>query len=298
LCRAMRAPSFFLMGFGLYCISLFTLASLKPLIFARVWRDTMLDQQVETPFVKTENLEVVYPNGVVGLKPINLEIYDHQITVLLGPSGAGKSTLLRALNLLILPTKGRIKVRDLGVLTRRGSIRLHRRQTGMIFQQHQLIGRLTVLENVLMGRIGHYPIWRSIFPLNLEERRWALECLNRVGLQEKALSRCDALSGGQQQRVGIARAIAQRPNLVLADEPVASLDPAASTRVLALLRRVCKQDCIPAVISLHQLEYARQIADRIIGLSSGKVLFDGKPGELSESTVKQIYGEIKTMDTS
>ena len=124
----------------------------------------MLDQHGEAPFIKTEHLEVVYPNGAVGLKPLNLEIYDHQITVLLGPSGAGKSTLLRVLNLLITPTKGLIKVRDLGVLTRRGSTRLHRRQTGMIFQQHQLIGRLTVLENVLMGRIGHYSVWRSIFP--------------------------------------------------------------------------------------------------------------------------------------
>ena len=258
----------------------------------------MPDQQGESPLIKTEDLEIVYPNGAVGLKPLNLEIYDHQITVLLGPSGAGKSTLLRALNFLITPTKGRINLRDLGVLTRRGSIRLHRRHTGMIFQQHQLIGRLTVLENVLMGRIGHYPVWRSIFPLNLDERRWALECLNRVGLQEKALSRCDALSGGQQQRVGIARAIAQRPNLVLADEPVASLDPAASSKILALLRRVCKEDAIPAVISLHQLEFARQVADRIIGLSGGKVLFDGKPEQLSDSVIKQLYGEIEAMDTS
>ena len=257
----------------------------------------MLDQQSLTPLIMTEDLKIIYPNGVVGLKPANLEIYDNQITVLLGPSGAGKSTLLRALNLLVPATNGCVRVRDHGVLSRRGSIRLHRRQTGMIFQQHHLIGRLTALENVLMGRIGQYPIWRSIFPLSEEERRWALECLNRVGLQEKALSRCDALSGGQQQRVGIARAIAQRPNLVLADEPVASLDPASSIRVLSLLRRICKEDGIPAVISLHQLEFARQIADRIIGLGSGEVLFDGKPAELSDSVIKQIYGEIERMDT-
>ena len=258
----------------------------------------MLDQRSLTPLIIAEDLEVIYPSGVVGLKPINLEIYDHQITVLLGPSGAGKSTLLRSLNLLISPTSGRVRVRNFGVLLQRSSIRLHRRQTGMIFQQHQLIGRLTVLENVLMGRIGHYPIWRSIFPLSEKERRWALECLDRVGLQEKALSRCDALSGGQQQRVGIARAIAQRPNLVLADEPVASLDPASSIRVLSLLRRICKEDGIPAVISLHQLEFARQIADRIIGLGSGQVLFDDKPEELSDNVIQQIYGEIEEMHTS
>ena len=257
----------------------------------------MPDHRTKVPLVKTDGLEVVYPNGVVGLTPVSLDVYDHQITVLLGPSGAGKSTLLRAMNMLVKPTNGSVCVRNLGVLAHPERIRRHRRQTGMIFQQHQLIGRMTVLENVLMGRIGHYSIWRSIFPLNIEERRWAIECLNRVGLQEKALSRCDTLSGGQQQRVGIARAIAQRPNLVLADEPVASLDPAASIRVLSLLRAVCKEDGIPAVISLHQLEFARQIADRIIGLGSGRVLFDGTPEQLSTGVIDQIYGGIDTMDT-
>ena len=256
----------------------------------------MLDQRHHDPLVSTNKMEVVYSNGVVGLNSVNLGIYDHQITVLLGPSGAGKSTLLRALNLLVTPTNGTVQVRGIGVLAHRKQIRAHRRRTGMIFQQHQLIGRLTVLENVLLGRIANYPIWRSIFPLNIEERCWALECIDRVGLQEKALSRCDALSGGQQQRVGIARAIAQRPSLILADEPVASLDPAASIRVLSLLRSICKEDGIPAVISLHQLELARQIADRVIGLGSGKVLFDGVPEELSPDVVKLIYGEIKTVN--
>ena len=256
----------------------------------------MRNERPKIPVVSTQDLEVIYSNGAVGLTSVSLDIFDHQITVLLGPSGAGKSTFLRALNLLVRPTNGTVKVRNVGVLSARAGIRLHRRQTGMIFQQHQLIGRLTVLENVLMGRIGHYPIWRSIFPLNVEERRWALECLNRVGLQEKALSRCDALSGGQQQRVGIARAIAQRPSLVLADEPVASLDPVTSIRVLLLLRSICKEDGIPAVISLHQLEFASQIADRIIGLGGGKVLFDGPPEELSEVAVNKIYGQIETMD--
>tara|TARA_A100001011_G_C14289997_1_gene835689 strand:+ start:1015 stop:1803 length:789 start_codon:yes stop_codon:yes gene_type:complete len=255
----------------------------------------MLDQAVVDPLIETRDLMVIYPNGTVGLTPISLEIYDHEITVLLGKSGAGKTTLLRALNLLVLPATGSVKVRNIGLLSASGNIRKHRRKTGMIFQQHQLIGRLTVLENVLMGRIGHYPVWRSVFPLGQKERRWALECLDRVGLQEKALSRCDALSGGQQQRVGIARAIAQKPSLVLADEPVASLDPAASIRVLSLLRSICKEDGIPAVISLHQLEFAREIADRIIGLGDGKILFDGTPEDLSGSAVDQIYGKIDQM---
>ena len=246
--------------------------------------------------VEAQEISVIYPNGAIGLRQASMQIFNHQITVLLGPSGAGKSTLLRTLNLLVKPSAGIVKVKGMGTLTNGKNIRSHRRQTGMIFQQHQLIGRLTVLENVLMGRFGHYPIWRSIFALSKLERSWALECLDRVGLQHKALSRCDALSGGQQQRVGIARAIAQRPSLILADEPVASLDPAASLKILSMLRSICKQDHIPAVISLHQLEYARQIADRIIGLKNGEILFDGTPEELTDNVVGQIYGEIKSID--
>jgi phosphonate transport system ATP-binding protein len=248
--------------------------------------------------ITTQDMGVIYPNGTIGLHPISLELFSDQITVLLGTSGAGKSTLLKSLNLLVKPTTGTVEVNGIGILTQESDIRGHRRNTGMIFQQHQLIGRLTVLENVLMGRIGHYPAWRSIFSLNKKERQWALECLDRVSLQHKALSRCDALSGGQQQRVGIARAIAQRPNLILADEPIASLDPAASLRVLSMLRLICKQDKIPAIISLHQLEFARQVADRIIGLSEGKVLFDGRPKELNNDVVNQIYGVVKTPEPS
>ncbi len=243
--------------------------------------------------VEAREISIIYPNGTMGLRQESIQIFNREITVLLGPSGAGKSTLLRALNLLVRPSTGEVQVKGIGTLTNGKDIRAHRRQTGMIFQQHQLIGRLTVLENVLMGRFGHYPIWRSIFSLGNLEKNWALECLDRVGLQQKALSRCDALSGGQQQRVGIARAIAQRPSLILADEPIASLDPAASLKILSMLKSICRQDHIPAVISLHQLEYAREIADRIIGLGNGKILFDGAPDELNESVISQIYGEIK-----
>ena len=253
------------------------------------------DASIDGTLIATQDMGVIYPNGTLGLHPTSLEIFDDQITVLLGPSGAGKSTLLKALNLLVRPTTGVVKVKDIDILATKRDVRAHRRNTGMIFQQHQLVGRLTVLENVLMGRIGNYPAWRSVFSLNKKERQWALECLNRVGLKHKALSRCDALSGGQQQRVGIARAIAQRPSLILADEPIASLDPAASLRVLSMIRLICKQDKIPAVISLHQLEFARQVADRIIGLCEGKVLFDGRPEELNNDVTDQIYGEIKTL---
>ena len=242
------------------------------------------------PFVSLRGVEVIYGNGTVALKPLDLDIADNELTVLLGPSGAGKSSLLRVLNHLVVPTRGTVSVRDLGALAGGPELRQHRRETGMIFQQHQLVGRLTALQNVLMGRIGHYSSWRTLLPLPAEEQSWSLECLERVGLFDKALVRCDSLSGGQQQRVGIARALAQRPRMMLADEPVASLDPAASERILALLGEICRQDRIPAVVSLHQLDYARMFADRIVGLSHGEVVFDGSPDELDSQVLTQIYG--------
>ena len=246
----------------------------------------------QKPFISVSEIEVVYGNGTVALKPLSLDLFDDAVTVLLGPSGAGKSTLLRSLNHLVVPSRGTVSVRGLGTLGNAQTLRAHRRGTGMIFQQHQLIGRLTALQNILIGRLGHYGTWRTMLPMPEGEKRWALECLDRVGLLEKALTRCDALSGGQQQRVGIARAIAQRPRIVLADEPVASLDPAASRRVLGLLRDICRQDRIPAVISLHQLEYARTFADRIIGLAEGRVVFDGPPAALTKGVLDRIYGPV------
>ncbi len=252
----------------------------------------MLDnaELTTTPYVSLDNVEVVYPNGTHALKPLSLEIASEQTTVLLGPSGAGKSTLLRVMNHLVKPTSGTVTVREIGDLAAGKHLREHRRKTGMIFQQHQLIGRLTVLHNVLVSRIGNYGFWRTLLPLPETEQRWALDCIDRVGLFEKALVRCDSLSGGQQQRVGIARALAQRPRIVLADEPVASLDPASSEAVLGLIKQVCHQDGIPAVISLHQLEYARTYADRIIGLSGGEVVFDGPPNDLDDGALSRIYG--------
>jgi len=242
------------------------------------------------PFIELTNVEVTYGKEFLALKPVDIAFYDDQITVLLGPSGAGKSTLLRAINHLVRPSAGTVAVRDVGPLKSAKAVRAHRQRTGMVFQQHQLIARLTALQNVLLSRVGTYSFLRSLLPLPASEREWALECLDRVDLFDKALQRCDALSGGQQQRVGIARAIAQQPHIILADEPVASLDPASSVRVLTLLRDVCRQDGIPAIISLHQLEYARQFADRIVGLSHGAVVFDGPPSGLTEQMLEQIYG--------
>ena len=244
----------------------------------------------ESPAVRVDEVKVVYPNGTVGLSPTTLDIGANEMTVLLGPSGAGKSTLLRTLNLLVRPTNGSVIHHDGHALADTAAIRAHRRETAMIFQQHQLIGRQTALQNVLTGRLGKHSFWRTLLPFSGKERKMALASLHRVGLFEKALTRCDNMSGGQQQRVGIARALAQEPSIILADEPVASLDPASSQRVLSLLRQICREDNLSVVVSLHQLDYAREFADRIIGLAGSKVVFDGPPAELNDEALVRIYG--------
>jgi phosphonate transport system ATP-binding protein len=228
-------------------------------------------------------------DSFVALHPTTLSFHQGQFTVLLGASGAGKSTLLRALNLMNEPSSGSIDVTGLGNLRNKKALQAHRRQTGMIFQQHQLIARLSALQNVLMGRLGYHSIWRSLLPLPTEEQAIGLHSLDRVGLLNKALSRVDQLSGGQQQRVGIARALAQQPQLILADEPVASLDPASADKVLALLHQICKEDGISAVVSLHQVDLAKRYADRIIGLAHGKVVFDAAPDQLSDAHAAELY---------
>lgn len=240
--------------------------------------------------IRVDNLGMTYPGGIRALAPTDLEFHAGEFTVLLGPSGAGKSTLLRCLNLLIEPSSGVISTSPLGELRSRGEIQWHRRSTGMIFQQHQLITRYTALDNVLIGRIGCYGAWRSLLPLPRKDKVFAMSCLERVGLIGKALVRVDRLSGGEQQRVGIARALAQEPNVILADEPVASLDPATAQNVLSLLHRICKSENLAAIVSLHQVHLAKIYADRIVGLAQGRVVFDGPPAALAEAELERIYG--------
>ena len=241
---------------------------------------------------------VTYSGGVVALNPSDIAIRKGEVSVLLGRSGAGKSTLLRTMNLLVEPTSGTIKTKVLGLLNSPSAIRKHRRKTGMVFQQHQLIGRQSSLTNVLTGRLSRYNTLRSFFPLRREDRELALSCLDRVGLLEKALTRVDQLSGGQQQRVGVARALAMQPSLVLADEPVASLDPETSRELLTLLRNICLKDGITLVISLHQVDFAREFADRIIALSAGTIVFDDSPEKLDERTLRKIYQAGKSSEPS
>jgi phosphonate transport system ATP-binding protein len=239
--------------------------------------------------IRLEDASVTYGGGTRALVPTTLEFRRGEIAVLLGPSGAGKSTLLRCLNLLVRPTTGRVVEEEIGPLDAAPRVRRHRQHTAMIFQGHQLISRRTALANALTGRLAFHSFWRSLWPLPEADVLIALECLDRVGMSERALTRADRLSRGQQQRVGIARALAQQPSLILADEPVASLDPVNAERFLGLLWRVCREDGITAVVSLHQVEAARRFADRIIGLAAGQVVFDGPPPDLGEAALERIY---------
>lgn len=230
-----------------------------------------------------------YAGGTAALAPTTLRIEGGCFTVLLGPSGAGKSTLLRCLNLLEVPSSGSISSDALGQLNSPQQIRAHRRKTAMIFQQHQLLPRLSSLQNALLGRIGRHAMLRMLLPLPQVECVLALDALERVGLLEKAGTQVRHLSGGQQQRVGIARALVQQPDMILADEPVASLDPASAERVLGLLRDICRERRIAVVASLHQVELARRFADRIIGLEHGQVVFDTEPAALKDTQLSKLY---------
>jgi phosphonate transport system ATP-binding protein len=239
--------------------------------------------------IRLENVSLKFPGGITAIHPTSLEFHAGQFTVLLGASGAGKSSLIRCLNLLHRPTTGAVCAEGLGNLVHSRAVRLHRRQTAMIFQQHQLILRHTAWENVLLGRLAHYSTLRSLLPLPRRDQVLALKCLERVGLLNKAMDRVDALSGGEQQRVGIARALAQQPRLILADEPVASLDPATAQKIMDLLQDICQNDGITAIVSLHQVDLALAYADRIIALAQGKIVFDGPPADLNPTRLEAIY---------
>lgn len=243
--------------------------------------------------LKIEHLTKIYDNGVMALNDVSFEVPDGQFVVIIGLSGSGKSTLLRCINRLIDPTAGRILWNDIDITAATDEeLRLIRRRIGMIFQQFNLVKRSSVLTNVLSGRLGYTnPLWSLINYFPRSEREKALEKLERVGIREKAYNRADELSGGQQQRVGIARALMQEPELMLADEPVASLDPATSHSVMKYLELLNKEDGLTVLCSLHFLSLARTYADRIIALKEGKLMFDGLPEDIDNERFKAIYGE-------
>lgn len=240
-----------------------------------------------------QHLRKVYPNGVRALDDLSFDVTRGEFVVLIGLSGSGKSTLLRCINRLVEPTSGRVEFDGTDVTRAHGAdLRRLRRRMGMIFQQFNLVRRASVFQNVLAGRLGYQPLWRTIAMRPARpEVELAFRNLERVGILDKAFSRADALSGGQQQRVGIARALMQRPELMLADEPVASLDPATSHSVMRYLEEINKADGITVICSLHFLSLARRYGTRVIALKGGTIAFDGPPAEIDERRFRDIYGE-------
>jgi phosphonate transport system ATP-binding protein len=243
--------------------------------------------------LEIKNLCKTYPDGTEALRDISFKVPEGQFLVLIGLSGSGKSTLLRCINRLVEPTSGEViwRGKDIAQASPR-ALRRTRREIGMIFQQFNLVKRLSVLTNVMTGHLGYSQDIRSLinaWPKSIKEE--AMENLKRVGIPEKAWNRADALSGGQQQRVGIARALMQKPRLMLADEPVASLDPALSHTIMDYLSDLNRQDGITVLCSLHFLSLAREYADRIIALKDGQIVFDGLPKDIDDHRFLEIYGE-------
>jgi phosphonate transport system ATP-binding protein len=243
--------------------------------------------------LRIDSLRKRYRTGDEALKGVSFNVPSGQLVGLIGPSGAGKSTLIRCVNCLVKPTGGQIFLDNLELTALgRSELRKARRRIGMIFQEFALVERLTVMENVLSGRLGYVPFWQSFtrrYPSADIEKAFAL--LERVGVLDQADKRADALSGGQRQRVGVARALEQDPELLLIDEPTASLDPKTSRQIMRLIREVCAERNLPAIINMHDVLLAQAFVDRIVGLRAGEVVFDGSPSALSPEVLTRIYGE-------
>ncbi len=243
--------------------------------------------------LELKNLSKTYKTGDTALSDVTLSIPKGQILGLIGPSGAGKSTLIRCINRLVEPSSGKVMLGDVDLAQLgKADLRRQRRRIGMIFQEYSLVERLTVMENVLSGRLGYVPFWRSFFrKYPAADVQRAYQLLDRVGLLDHADKRADALSGGQRQRVGIARALAQEPELLLVDEPTASLDPKTSRQIMRLLTEICAERGLPAIVNIHDVPLAQQFMQRIVGLRAGAVVFDGSPAALTQGALTQIYGE-------
>lgn len=246
--------------------------------------------------LQVNQLTKIYPGDVTAVNKVSFTVRKGEIVAVLGPSGAGKSTLLRCMNRLINKSFGQVMINGKDITQCRGKALLRlRSDVGMIFQQFNLVPRLTVFENVLAGRLSHIhnPFWfcASIFRrFSEKDKQQAYAALRRVGIEHLAPKRADSLSGGQQQRVAIARTLAQDPAVILADEPVASLDPASSQRVLSILKNISESKDIPVIINLHQVDLAEQFATRIIGIQDGSLVFNGPVEDFSLDIARTIYG--------
>ena len=255
-------------------------------------------QPALAPALEIRGLRKEYRRGVPVLVDVNLTVAARGITAIIGPSGTGKSTLIRCINRLVEPTAGAILFHgtDLTRLNRR-ALREARRRIGMVFQEYNLVERLTVMENVLSGRLGYlsaFNAWLRRYPARDVDA--AFEVLDLVGLTEYANRRADSLSGGQRQRVGIARAVMQQPEIILADEPTSSLDPKTSVEIMELLVSIADKRAIPVIVNIHNVPLARRFAHHVIGMTGGRVVYDGGPQGLAEADLRRIYGGQDWMD--
>jgi phosphonate transport system ATP-binding protein len=241
--------------------------------------------------LSVNNLKKTYSTGDQALKGVSMEVSGNETVAMIGPSGAGKSTFIRCVNRLTEPTEGEIYLDDTEITSlSKKKLRQTRRDMGMIFQEFNLVERLSVMENVLSGRLGYLSTWRAFRrDFDPEDIRYAYQVLDRVGLDGMEDKRADELSGGQRQRVGIARAVIQRPKILLVDEPTSSLDPETSRVVMDMLTDIADDEDIPVLINIHEIGLATDHADRIVGLTDGEISFQGKPEDLNEAARDRIY---------
>lgn len=242
--------------------------------------------------IKFEKVSKVYPNGYKALNNVTLEINQGEFVAIIGLSGAGKSTLLRTINRMHDITDGKLTVNDMEVNNLRGrELRRFRRKIGMVFQSFNLVTRTTVIKNVLTSRVPDMPLWKSIIGLySKADKIIALEALDKVGILDKAYIRADQLSGGQQQRVALARTLAQKPEIILADEPVAALDPVTAGQVMDDFKKINKEMNISVLINIHHVDLALKYCDRVIGIKAGEIVYDGPSKDVDHEVLKEIYG--------
>jgi len=253
----------------------------------------MNDKADQNVMVEVEKLTKAYGNSPPAIRDISLSFKKGEFIVLLGPSGVGKSTLLRCLNFLVRPTSGAVRIdgQELGKLNNKGLLQA-RQNIGMIFQEFNLVNRMSVLMNVMCGRLGTLSTWRALtYNFMDEDHKLAIRALVRAGLDdaELYLRRADTLSGGQKQRVAIARMLVQEPKVILADEPIASLDVIMRVQIMDLIRDIANRDGLTVIMSLHQLDIARTYSGRIIALADGQVTFDGPPSELDDAVIERVF---------
>lgn len=248
--------------------------------------------------IKFDKVNKVYPNGLHALKNVSLEINQGEFVAIIGLSGAGKSTLLRTINRMHDISEGSLIVNGQEIKNLKGKdLRTFRRKVGMVFQSFNLVTRTTVINNVLTSRVPDMPLWKSIIGLySKEDKIIALEALDKVGILDKAYVRVDQLSGGQQQRVALARTLAQKPEIILADEPVAALDPITATQVMDDFKKINKELNMSVLINIHHVDLALKYADRVIGIKAGEIVYDGAAKDVTNEVLKQIYGRELAAD--